>query len=185
MGHLHMWAPSVSTVAVPGSSTKGSARGAGTWCGRGSSARVRGCEEIGRGGRGALNAGRLGCEGVARPDSPRRWTLPITALRVTPPSCLAIWLADRPSIHNFLSVSTRSSVQPMAQPPRRPCAWSVPTDPLTQDIVAPAASDDDDLPDIVNNPLTATICGNEDVHRIYILITGWACLRRRRGRRTW
>jgi len=45
---------------------------------------------IGRGGRGALNVGRLGCDGAARPDRPSRCTLPITALRVTPPSCLAI-----------------------------------------------------------------------------------------------
>jgi hypothetical protein len=37
--------------------------------------------------------------------------LPITALRVTPPSSLAIWLADWPSAHMRLSVSTRSSVQ--------------------------------------------------------------------------
>src|SRR4051812_33134042 len=47
---------------------------------------------------------------LARPDSPNRWTLPITALRVMPPSSPAIWLAERPSAHNFLSVSTRSSV---------------------------------------------------------------------------
>ena len=33
---------------------------------------------------------RAGCEGAARPDRPSRCTLPITALRVTPPSCLAI-----------------------------------------------------------------------------------------------
>ena len=42
---------------------------------------------------------------------PRRCTLPITALRVTPPSSLAIWLADWPSPHIFFKVSTRSSVQ--------------------------------------------------------------------------
>ena len=30
---------------------------------------------------------------VARPERPSRWTLPITALRVTPPSRPAIWLA--------------------------------------------------------------------------------------------
>jgi hypothetical protein len=46
-------------------------------------------------------------------ESPRRCTLPITALRVTPPSSLAIWLADCPSPHIFLSNSTRSSVQDM------------------------------------------------------------------------
>src|SRR3990167_9857235 len=67
-------------------------------------------------GRGALKAGRAGLEGVARPERPSLCTLPITALRVTPPSCLAIWLAERPSSQSFLRVVTRSSVQPMAQP---------------------------------------------------------------------
>src|SRR4051794_28416188 len=50
----------------------------------------------------------------ARPESPRRCTLPITALRVMPPSSPAIWLADSPSAHSFLSSSTRSSVQDMS-----------------------------------------------------------------------
>jgi hypothetical protein len=31
---------------------------------------------------------------VTRLDSPKRWTLPITALRVTPPNALAMMLAD-------------------------------------------------------------------------------------------
>src|SRR5438874_1450115 len=57
-------------------------------------------------GRGAVEDGDL-----ARPDSPSRCTLPITALRVIPPSSAAIWLAERPSVHSFLSSSTRSSVQ--------------------------------------------------------------------------
>ena len=48
---------------------------------------------------------------VARFDRPRRCTLPITALRVTPPNSLAIWLALWPSPHIFLRSSTRSSVQ--------------------------------------------------------------------------
>src|SRR5580704_1392690 len=56
-------------------------------------------------GRGAVEEGLL-----ARPDSPSRCTLPITALRVMPPSSAAIWLADSPSVHNFLRSSTRSSV---------------------------------------------------------------------------
>jgi hypothetical protein len=68
----------------------------------------------GLGGRGVLKAGLDGCEGVALPDRPRRCTLPITALRVTPPSCLAIWLADKPSSQSRLSKSTLSSVQPMS-----------------------------------------------------------------------
>src|SRR5690606_20101264 len=46
-------------------------------------------------------------------ERPSRCTLPMTALRVTPPSSLAIWLADWPSAHIFFSVSTRSSVQDM------------------------------------------------------------------------
>src|SRR5580704_10597783 len=50
---------------------------------------------------------------LARPDRPRRCTLPITALRVIPPSSAAIWLADSPSDHSFLSSSTRSSVHDM------------------------------------------------------------------------
>jgi len=58
----------------------------------------------------------LGRDGLARPDNPKRCTLPITAFRVTPPSCLAIWLADKPSAHNFVRISTRSSVQAMSIP---------------------------------------------------------------------
>ena len=69
-------------------------------------------------GRAARKVVRAGCEGVARPDRPRRCTLPITALRVTPPpSCLAIWLADWPSSQSFFSAPTRSSVQPAVMPP--------------------------------------------------------------------
>ena len=44
------------------------------------------------------------------------WWRLLTALRVTPPSSLAIWLADWPSPHIFFSVSTRSSVQDMFLP---------------------------------------------------------------------
>src|SRR3954470_11264794 len=63
-------------------------------------------------GRGAAEDGDL-----ARPDRPSRCTLPITALRVMPPSSAAIWLADSPSVHSRLSISTRSSVQVMASNP--------------------------------------------------------------------
>ncbi len=42
--------------------------------------------------------------------------MPITALRVTPPSSLAIWLALWPSPHIFFRVSTRSSVQDIGLP---------------------------------------------------------------------
>jgi hypothetical protein len=48
---------------------------------------------------------------LPRPESFKRCTLPITALRLTPPSCAAIWLALKPSLHSFFSSSTRSSVQ--------------------------------------------------------------------------
>src|SRR5260370_9650836 len=64
------------------------------------------CEDD-RGLRGRLTEE----EGVlARPDSPSRCTLPITALRVMPPSSAAIRLAESPSAHSFFRSSTRSSV---------------------------------------------------------------------------
>ncbi len=68
-------------------------------------------------GRAAGLRGRAAAgaeEVLARPDRPSRWTLPITALRVTPPSSPAIWLALRPSFHSFFRSSTRSSVHPAA-----------------------------------------------------------------------
>src|SRR3954451_8980776 len=66
------------------------------------------------GARGLRSRGTEEEGALARPERPRRWTLPITALRVIPPSSPAIWLADRPSAHNFFRRSTRSSVQPMS-----------------------------------------------------------------------
>jgi hypothetical protein len=57
-------------------------------------------------GRGAAEEGLL-----ARPERPSRWTLPITAFRVTFPSSAAIWLAESPPSQSFFSCSTRSSVQ--------------------------------------------------------------------------
>src|SRR3712207_741556 len=67
---------------------------------------------------GALARGLRGrgtaVEGAfALPDRPSRCTLPITALRVMPPSSAAIWLAERPSDHSFFRCSTRSSVHVM------------------------------------------------------------------------
>src|SRR5262245_25747838 len=53
-------------------------------------------------------------EVVARPERPRRCTLPITALRVTPPRRPAIWLALKPSAHSFFRRSTLSSFQAIA-----------------------------------------------------------------------
>ena len=57
-------------------------------------------------GAGAAEEGLL-----ARPDRPSRWTLPITAFRVTFPSSAAIWLAESPPSQSFFSCSTRSSDQ--------------------------------------------------------------------------
>src|SRR6516225_9712468 len=108
-------------------------------------------DEAGRGRRGALKAGRDGCEGAARPDRPKRCTLPITALRVTPPSCLAIWLAERPSSQSFLRISTRSSVQPIAliSSPARSAPGPSPRA-TTQDVASLIVDRLDDLLDIVN-----------------------------------
>src|SRR3569832_1839027 len=72
-------------------------------------------------GRGAAEEGLL-----ARPGRPSRCTLPITALRVMPPSSAAIWLADSPSDHSFLRSSTRSSVQLMGSWPPSPSSESIP-----------------------------------------------------------
>src|SRR3954463_14986240 len=68
-------------------------------CGAGRALRWRGAEEDGD---------------LARPESPSRCTLPITALRVIPPSSPAIWLSVSPAAQSFLSSSTRSSVQDMS-----------------------------------------------------------------------
>jgi hypothetical protein len=68
------------------------------------------------GGRGASVAG---ASPLLRLDRPSRCTLPITALRVTEPSSLAICEADLPSFHIFFSSSTRSSVQDMLLAPER------------------------------------------------------------------
>src|SRR6056297_881530 len=68
-------------------------------------------------GLGLASAAGAGLASLAAPDAPeplrfdrpRRCTLPITALRVTPPNSFAIWLADCPSPHIFFNRSTRSS----------------------------------------------------------------------------
>ncbi len=119
MGHLHIWSVIVRMVAnSPFAIGRASIGGRG-----GGAATTRGI----RGADGALGArARVvalrfvaldGLDGLARPDRPRRCTLPITALRVTPPSLVAIWLADSPSAHNFDNVSTRSSVHAMLESP--------------------------------------------------------------------
>src|ERR1700744_1414958 len=106
----------VSTVAkLPSANCRGSSSttgGGGTWV------RIDGA-------LGTETRGRSAREGLARPARPSRCTLPITALRVTPPRARAIWLAESPSVHNVLSCSTRSSDQfiwfmAMAPSPPRP-----------------------------------------------------------------
>src|SRR5204862_4683133 len=73
-------------------------------------------------GRAALGAaalaGFLGASfsspaltGDGRASRPKRCALPITALRLTPPSSSAIWLAVAPFVHIALRRSMRSSVQ--------------------------------------------------------------------------
>jgi hypothetical protein len=63
------------------------------------------------GGRPLEARGRLGPE---RAEMPRRCILPITALRETPPSRRATWLALNPSRHICVSSATRKSFQSMA-----------------------------------------------------------------------
>ena len=66
-------------------------------------------------GHDEAGAGRVGFSlaftGEGRALRPRRWALPITALRLTPPSSSAIWLAVAPPSHILVSFSIRSSVQ--------------------------------------------------------------------------
>ena len=59
----------------------------------------------------AAGSGSLGFTGEGRDWRPRRCALPITALRETPPSSSAIWLAVAPPSHILVSVAMRSSVQ--------------------------------------------------------------------------
>src|SRR3984885_167451 len=91
----------VSTVAkFPSSRTMGASSTTG---GSGACTRMVTFGVMGRRGRSLR-------DGLARPASPRRCTLPMTALRVTPPRTRAIWLAERPSVQSDLSCSTLSSV---------------------------------------------------------------------------
>ena len=60
---------------------------------------------------GFLSFSSPGFTGEGRASRPRRCALPITALRLTPPSSSAIWLAVAPSDHIFFKRSMRSSVQ--------------------------------------------------------------------------
>jgi hypothetical protein len=63
-------------------------------------------------GRGSpLLSASFAFTGEGRDCSPRRCALPITALRLTPPSSSAIWLAVIPFSHIAFRLSMRSSVQ--------------------------------------------------------------------------
>src|SRR5690349_11990440 len=65
-----------------------------------------------------------GFTGEGRDSRPRRCALPMTALRLTPPSSSAIWLAVAPSVHIDLRRSMRSSVQLMKF--KTPCVLRAP-----------------------------------------------------------
>ena len=54
--------------------------------------------------------------GDGRDSRPRRWALPITALRLTPPSSAAISLAVAPEVQRAFNTSIRSSVQDIGNP---------------------------------------------------------------------
>jgi hypothetical protein len=92
-----------------------SARGAGSAAGL---AAFGGASALGGFGAAALGAASasLAFTGDGRAFRPRRCALPITALRETPPSSSAIWLAVDPPSHIFVSFSIRSSVQLIAIP---------------------------------------------------------------------
>jgi hypothetical protein len=76
-----------------------------------------GAASTGRGARGGggvagVSSDRsLAFTGEGRAFSPRRCALPITALRLTPPSSSAIWEAVEPPSHMRVNLSMRSSVQ--------------------------------------------------------------------------
>ena len=61
----------------------------------------------------ALGSGSFGFTGEGRDCRPSRCALPITALRETPPSSSAIWLAVMPWVQSAFSRSIRSSVHDM------------------------------------------------------------------------
>src|SRR5277367_6278050 len=100
-------------------------------------ARIRAWDLAGCRGR---RAGR-GVEGWARAARPSLCTLPITALRVTPPSALAICEALSPDRQRLVRVSTRASVQPrlgderdMAEAPGSALQSSAPGPALTSSL---------------------------------------------------
>ena len=107
-------------------------------------ARCRGCRLgsadglLGRRAPAGMAVGAL-----TRPDMPSRCTLPITALRVTPPaSSAAMRLALRPSIQSLRRSSTRSSVQDITPSlPMLPSAmvWSACLGPWSFRAEAPAS----------------------------------------------
>ena len=94
MGQRQLSSVSVSTVAVGSASmiTMGAERGTLGGTARREPPALARAALAGR----PPERGRLGEE---RPEMPKRWTLPITALRETPPSNLAIWPALKPACH--------------------------------------------------------------------------------------
>src|SRR5690606_34006784 len=88
----------------------GGAAGSGVLAAAGRGAGFRGA---GAGAAAFFSAffGSFAFTGDGRDFRPRRCALPITALRLTPPSSSAIWLAVAPPSHIFFSVAIRSSVQ--------------------------------------------------------------------------
>jgi hypothetical protein len=123
--------------------------------GGGEGAKRRGADRTG------VAARRPGPEGGLRPAKPRRWILPITALRLTDPKALAIWLALCPWAKSAFRRSTRASDQPPARP--ETCSY---TDGITEeDMVAAHLSAPDRRARRVpgssfSNPLKFGYCAN-------------------------
>ena len=112
---VRCWSSSIAGVGGGGSRRAvadwiGFGVGAGSGFGAGA-ASAAGCAA---GLAGLASAAGAAVFAAARFERPSRCTLPITALRVTPPSSFAIWLALWPSAHIVFSFSTRSSVQDMS-----------------------------------------------------------------------
>src|SRR3546814_9845997 len=102
----------VQTCALPICAGVGAGAGA---CGGAALTGFDSAGGLGAGFGAALGvSSSLGLTGDGRDCSPSRCALPMAALRLTPPSASAIWLAVIPFSHIALSVSMRSSVQAMS-----------------------------------------------------------------------
>jgi hypothetical protein len=111
IGQRHLpWASSKSEQHCPPSTkASGAAVGSARNIAFAASRNSRRCEGS-RGGRTCGGHARAGTAAGRPGDRPRRWILPMTALRVTPISA-AIWLQVRPATTQFRSCSTRSGFQ--------------------------------------------------------------------------